>query len=85
MHASKNLAMLVCMLSKNKFEVFKNLPIVPERVINLEQLKDSHCWVSSFLKAQKLSLRLRLCGLELYEEHVCLIYANLCLSKDSGD
>jgi len=68
-----------------KFEAFKKRPIVPGRVINLEQLEDSHCPVISLFRTQKLSLLLRLCGPELYEEPVRLFYANLRISEDSGD
>lgn len=41
---------------KNRYELFNNRPIVPSRVANLSQLKESHYLVSSFLKARKLSL-----------------------------
>ncbi|KAH0684738.1 hypothetical protein KY290_021790 [Solanum tuberosum] len=70
---------------KNKYDDFKVRPIVPGRVINLSQLRDSHCPVSSFLKAQKLSLLFSLCGLELFEEAAHLFYANLYVSNDSGE
>ncbi|KAG5611897.1 hypothetical protein H5410_023178 [Solanum commersonii] len=70
---------------KLKFEAFKKRPIVPGRVINLELLEDSHCPVISLFRTQKLSLLLRLCGHELYEEPVRLFYANLRVSEDSGD
>lgn len=58
---------------------------MPGRVVNLEQLEDSHCPVSTFLRAQKLSLLLRLCGLECYEESVRMFYANLHFSEDGED
>ncbi|KAG5619627.1 hypothetical protein H5410_004845 [Solanum commersonii] len=67
------------------FVSFSKRPIVPGRVVNLEQLEASHCAVSTFFRAQKLSLLLRLCGLEFYEEHVRLFYANLRVSTDSGE
>ncbi|KAG5592572.1 hypothetical protein H5410_043086 [Solanum commersonii] len=70
---------------KLKFEAFKKRPIVPGRVINLELLEESHCPVISLFRTQKLSLLLRLCGHELYEEPVRLFYANLRVSEDSGD
>ncbi|KAG5595927.1 hypothetical protein H5410_037159 [Solanum commersonii] len=52
---------------------------------NLSPLKDSQCAVSSFLKAQKLSLLFSLCGLKFFEEVVRLFYANLCISSDNGE
>ncbi|KAG5608959.1 hypothetical protein H5410_020240 [Solanum commersonii] len=70
---------------KRKFEAFKKRPIVPGQVINLELLEDSHCPVISLFRNQKLSLLLRLCGHELYEEPIRLFYANLRVSEDSGD
>ncbi|KAL3348139.1 hypothetical protein AABB24_021675 [Solanum stoloniferum] len=69
---------------KNKYDIFKTRLIVPGCVINLSQWRDSHCPVSSFLKAQKLSLLFSQCGLELFEEVVCLLYANLGISPNSG-
>ncbi|KAL3328424.1 hypothetical protein AABB24_035852 [Solanum stoloniferum] len=66
------------------YDNFKSQHIVPGRVVNLSQLKDSHCLVSSYLKVQKLSLLFSLCGLELFEEVVRLFYANLRISPDSG-
>ncbi|KAK6786088.1 hypothetical protein RDI58_014613 [Solanum bulbocastanum] len=70
---------------KIKYESLQKRPLVPDRVINLEQFEASHCTVSSFFRVQKLSLLLELCGLELYEEHVRLFYANLRISQDSGE
>ncbi|KAG5611587.1 hypothetical protein H5410_022868, partial [Solanum commersonii] len=57
----------------------------PGRVVNLNQLRDSNCPISSFLKAQKLSLLFPLCGLELFEDDVRLFYANLRISSDNGE
>ncbi|KAK4713827.1 hypothetical protein R3W88_019734 [Solanum pinnatisectum] len=73
------------MEQKNRYESFKSLPIVPGRVVNLSQLRDSHCPVSPFLKPKKLSLLFTLCGLELFEEAVHLFYVNLCVSSDRGE
>ncbi|KAG5595789.1 hypothetical protein H5410_037021 [Solanum commersonii] len=70
---------------KRRFMSFSKHPIVPGRVVNLEQLEASHCAVSTFFRAQKLSLLLHLCGLEFYEELVRLFYANLRVSADSGE
>ncbi|KAH0669987.1 hypothetical protein KY285_024140 [Solanum tuberosum] len=70
---------------KIRYDKFKSRPIVPGRVINLSQLRDSHCQVNSFLKAQTLSLFFSLCGLELFEKVVRLFYANLRVSSDSGE
>ncbi|KAH0695828.1 hypothetical protein KY289_013310 [Solanum tuberosum] len=70
---------------KSRFVSFSKSPIVPGRVVNLEHLEVSHCAVSTFFRAQKLSLLLRLCGLESYEEPVRLFYANLRISIDSGE
>ncbi|KAH0712306.1 hypothetical protein KY289_008265 [Solanum tuberosum] len=41
---------------KHRYDNFKSLPIVPSRVVNLSQLKDSHCpwivwWISRFTPA----------------------------------
>uniref|UniRef100_M1DC74 Ulp1 protease family, C-terminal catalytic domain containing protein n=1 Tax=Solanum tuberosum TaxID=4113 RepID=M1DC74_SOLTU len=70
---------------KHRYDIFKSRLIVPGRVVNLSQLKDSLCPVSSYLKVQKLSLFFTLRGLELFEEVVRLFYANLCISPDSGE
>lgn len=67
------------------FAALSKRPIVPGRVINPEQLEASHCAVSTFFRAQKISLLLRLCGLEFYEESLCLFCANLRISADSGE
>ncbi|KAG5606433.1 hypothetical protein H5410_027925 [Solanum commersonii] len=68
---------------KNRYDSFKSQPIVPGRVINLRQLRDSQYLVSSFLKAQILSLLFSICGLEFFEEVVRLFYANIRVSNDS--
>ncbi|KAH0745873.1 hypothetical protein KY285_007530 [Solanum tuberosum] len=70
---------------KIMFVAFSERPIVPGRVINLEQLEASHSAISSFFRAQKLSLLLRLCGLEFFEEPVHLFCASLRISADSGE
>lgn len=49
------------------------------------QLEDSHCHIRSYFKAQKLSLLFQFCGMEVYEEYIHLFYANLWISKDSGE
>ncbi|KAG5607030.1 hypothetical protein H5410_028522 [Solanum commersonii] len=72
------------MEQKIKCDRFKSRPIVPGRVINLSQLRDSHCQVNTFFKAQKLSLFFSLCGLKLFEKVVRLFYANLRVSSDSS-
>lgn len=54
-------------------------------IINLSQLKESHCNVNAFFKAQKLSIFFCLYGLEVFEDPVCMLYANLCLSQDNGE
>ncbi|KAK4728754.1 hypothetical protein R3W88_021742 [Solanum pinnatisectum] len=68
-----------------RFVSFSKRPIEPGRVVNLEQLEASHCAVSMLFRAQKLSLLLCLCGIEFYEEHARLFYANLWVSADSGE
>ncbi|KAH0752137.1 hypothetical protein KY285_005285 [Solanum tuberosum] len=68
---------------KIRFASFSKRPILPGRVINLEQLEASHCAVSTFFCAQKLSLLLCLRGLKLLKEIVLLFYANLRISADS--
>lgn len=55
------------------------------RIVNLEQLEDSHYKVSSFLWAQKLSLLLRLCRVEYSEEAVQMFYGNLHCSGKGDD
>ncbi|KAH0712180.1 hypothetical protein KY289_008139 [Solanum tuberosum] len=70
---------------KIKYENFKTRPIVPGRVVNLNQLKDSNCPVSTYLKVQKLYVLFTLCGLEFFEELVRLFYVNLRISSDSGE
>lgn len=35
---------------KRKYESLKRRPVVAGRIVNLEQLEDSHCHVSSFLE-----------------------------------
>lgn len=45
----------------------------------------SHYVVSMFFRAQKISKLLYLCGLEFFEKHVRLCYANLRVSADSGN
>lgn len=70
---------------KRKFEAFKKRPVVPGRVVNLEQLKESHCPVSSYFRTKKLSLLLRLSGLEYYEEPLHLFYVNFRVCEESGD
>ncbi|KAH0746129.1 hypothetical protein KY285_007786 [Solanum tuberosum] len=70
---------------KIKYENFKTRPIVPGRVVNLNQLKDSNCPVSTYLKVQKLYVLFTLCGHEFFEELVRLFYVNLRISSDSGE
>lgn len=70
---------------KGKFLAFMNRPIVTGRVINLEQMENSHCAVSTYFEAQELSPFFQLCGLKVYEEPVRMFYANLRVSKDSGE
>ncbi|KAH0653076.1 hypothetical protein KY289_030754 [Solanum tuberosum] len=69
---------------KRRYDIFKSRPIVLGRVVNISQLKDSLCPVSSYLKVQKLSMFFTFCGLELFEEVVRLFYANLRISPDNG-
>lgn len=59
--------------------------MVPKHIVNLEQREESHCPISSYFRTQKLSLLLRLCGLEFYEELFRLFYANRCVCEESGD
>ncbi|KAH0723716.1 hypothetical protein KY289_006760 [Solanum tuberosum] len=68
---------------KIRFASFSKRPILPGRVINLEQLEASHCAVSTFFCAQKLSLLLCLRGLKLFKEIFLLFYANLRISADN--
>ncbi|KAG5581745.1 hypothetical protein H5410_052372 [Solanum commersonii] len=68
---------------KKNTKSFSNRPIVPGQVINPEQLEASHYTVSTFFRAKKLSLILRLGGLELFKELVRLFYLNLWISADS--
>lgn len=70
---------------KDKFLAFNSRPIITGRMISLEQLEDSHCAVSAYFKAQNLSLFFQRCGLVVYEEPVRMFYANLRVSKDSGE
>uniref|UniRef100_M1DKN7 Uncharacterized protein n=1 Tax=Solanum tuberosum TaxID=4113 RepID=M1DKN7_SOLTU len=70
---------------KNMYDSFKSRPIVPGRVINLSQLRNSHYPVSLFLKDQKLSMLFSICGLDFFQEVVRLFYANLCVSNDNGE
>ncbi|KAG5594296.1 hypothetical protein H5410_035528 [Solanum commersonii] len=65
---------------KNMYDIFKTRPIVLGCVIDLSQLRDSHCSISSYLKAKKLALLFSLCGLEFI---VRIFYANLRISVDS--
>lgn len=58
---------------KRKFVAFKNQTIVSERVINLQQLEETQCSLSTYFKSHKLYLFLHICGLEVLEEHVYLI------------
>ncbi|KAG5611022.1 hypothetical protein H5410_022303 [Solanum commersonii] len=67
------------------YDSFKIQPIVYGRAINLNKLRDSQCPVSSFLKAQKLSLLFSLCGLEFFEKVVRLFHASLRISTNSGE
>ncbi len=41
---------------KHMYDHFKNFPIVPGHVVNLSQLMNSHCPLSSYVKAQKMSI-----------------------------
>lgn len=68
-----------------KFNSLKNCPIVPIRVINLAKLDEIPCTVSTYFKAQKLPLLLRLCGIEYYKEPIRLFYSNLRVLKDNGE
>lgn len=54
-------------------------------MINLNQLCEFPCTVSSFLKAQKLSLFFSLCGFDVFQEVVRLFYENLPVLNDSGE
>ena len=67
------------------YDRFKTRPTVPDLVLDFTQLKDSHFPVSVYLKPHKLSLFFTLCGLELLDEAVCLLYANLPISPKSGE
>ena len=46
---------------------------------------DSHFPVSFYIKAHKLSPIFTLCGLELFDEAVQLLHANLPISPKSGE
>ncbi|KAM3288473.1 hypothetical protein P3S67_021903 [Capsicum chacoense] len=70
---------------KKRYFAFKFRPIANGRVINLEQIEDSHCPVSTIFDAQKLSLFFQLCDNKVFEEPVRMFYANLRVSKDSGE
>ena len=67
------------------YDRFKVRPTVPDLVLDISQLKDSHFLVSFYLKAHKLSLFFTLRGLELFDEAVHLLYANLPMSPKSGE
>lgn len=67
------------------YDRFKTRPIVPDVVLDLSKLKNSQFLVSFYLKAHKLSLFFTLCGLELFDEVVHLLYANLPISPKSGE
>lgn len=71
--------------SKAKFVTFKKGPMVLSHVVNLGELEDYHCKVTAFLRAQKLSLLLRLCGVEYYEKATWIFYANLRRARKSND
>lgn len=64
------------------YDIFKTLPIVLGCVIDLSLLRDSHCSISSYLKAKTISLLFSLCGLEFI---VLIFYANLRISVDSDE
>ena len=67
------------------YDRFKVRPTVPDLVLDISQLKDSHFLVSFYLKAHKLSLFFTLRGLELFDVVVRLFYANLCISPNSSE
>lgn len=53
--------------------------------MNFDQLEESLCHLRPFFKDQKLCLLLKLVSNDLYKEPVSLFYANLRVSKDSGE
>lgn len=61
------------------FEAFNSILIISRSIINLSQLKDSYCAVSTFLKAHKLYLFLCVCGNELYQDVFHFLCKSLCL------
>ena len=70
---------------KHMYDHFKTFPIVPGHVVNLSQLKNSHFPLTSYLKAPKVSLFFILCGLEMFDEVLHLLYVNLWNSPNSGE
>lgn len=80
----KDMQRFLSVEQKKRYGTYKNRSVVPDRVTNLGQLKDSHISVSNVLKTQKLFLFFSLCGVKFYEKLVCLFYVNLCISKDNG-
>lgn len=52
---------------KLRYVAFSKRPIVPGRVVNFQQLEAFHCTVSSFFRAQKLSLLLVYVGLNFFK------------------
>lgn len=70
---------------REKFISFKNWPIVPSRVINLQQLKESQWKINPPFKAYDLLLLFHPYGLEVFEDPICMFYANLKIFEDSGE
>ncbi|KAF3645397.1 hypothetical protein FXO38_19658 [Capsicum annuum] len=70
---------------KEKFLSFMNRPIISGRIVNFSLLKESHCNIGHFLKAQDLLTMLRLCGLEVFDDPTHKFFAYLCHSPDSGE
>ena len=67
------------------YDFFKTRPTVPDLVLDFAQLKDSHIPLSFYLKVHKLSPFFTLFGLELFDEAVQLLHANLPISPKSGE
>ena len=67
------------------YDRFKTRPTVPDLDLDLTQSKDSHIPVSFYLNVHKLSPSFTLCCLELFDEAVHLLYANLPISPKSGE
>lgn len=55
------------------------------KIINLTQLKQSHYNITSFFIAQDFPIIFQMCGMDDFEDPICMFYGNPCLFQDNSE